>query len=124
MAAAADKAAMKAAFRHILLAALLLRAFVPMGWMPGQAQLGEAAFIICAADGTLQHGTPGKDDAAKPHQACAFAAAVKLFDTPDAIAVAPPSSTALVTASVIAPTAPAPDAARHPQDPRAPPSFI
>jgi hypothetical protein len=114
---------MKAAFRHILLAALLLRAFVPLGWMPGQAQLGEAAFIICAADGTLQHGTPGKDDAAKTHQPCAFSAAMQAFDTPDAAAIAPPSANALVIASVIAPTAPAPDAARTPQAPRAPPAF-
>ena len=93
---------MKAAFRHILLAALLLRALVPMGWMPGQAQLGEAAFIICAADGTLQHGTPGKDDAAKPHQPCAFGAALQLFDQPQAAAIAPPSSAALVIASAAA----------------------
>jgi hypothetical protein len=30
-------------FRHLLLAALLLRALVPLGWMPGSAQLGQAA---------------------------------------------------------------------------------
>jgi len=114
---------MKAAFRHILLAALLLRAFVPLGWMPGTTQLGEAAFIICAADGTLQHGTPGKSDDAKPHQPCAFAAAAPLFDMPEAAAIAPPSAAALVIASVIAPTAPVPDAARTPQAPGAPPLF-
>ena len=112
---------MKLAFRHILLAALLLRAFVPLGWMPGQAQLGEAAFIICAADGSLQHGTPGKDSEAKPAQPCAFGAALQSFDLPGVAAIAPPSSTALVIASVIAPTAPVPDAARTPQSPRAPP---
>ena len=113
---------MKAAFRHILLAALLLRAFVPMGWMPGQAQLGEAAFIICAADGTLQHGTPGKDGAPAPHQPCAFAAMSVLSGAPDAAAIAPPSSTALVIASVIAPTTAPSHAARTPQAPRAPPA--
>ncbi len=112
---------MKVALRHILLAALLLRAFVPLGWMPGTAQLGEAAFIICAADGTLQHGTPGKGHDAAPSQPCAFGAALQSFDVPVAAAIAPPSSTALVIASVIAPTAPAPDAARTPQSPRAPP---
>jgi hypothetical protein len=114
---------MKLAFRHILLAALLLRAFVPLGWMPGTAQLGEAAFIICAADGTLQHGTPGKDSGAPHSQPCAFGAALQSFDLPEAAAIAPPSTTALVIASVIAPTAPAPDAARTPQSPRAPPFF-
>lgn len=114
---------MKAALRHILLAALLLRALVPMGWMPGQAQLGQAAFIICAADGSLQHGTLGKEDGAKPAQPCTFAAALQIFDLPDAAAIAPPSSGALVIASVIAPTAPAPDSARTPHSPRAPPVF-
>jgi hypothetical protein len=114
---------MKAAFRHILLAALLLRAFVPLGWMPGQAQLGEAAFIICAADGSMQHGTPGKDDASKSHQPCAVSAAAKLFDMPKATSVAPPSSAALVIASAIAPTETDRDARLTPQSPRAPPVF-
>ena len=114
---------MKAAFRHILLAALLLRAFMPMGWMPGQAQLGEAAFIICAADGSLQHGTPGKDGDPAPSQPCAFGAVQQIFDTPVAAILAPPSTHALVITSVITPTAPAPDAARTPQSPRAPPAF-
>ena len=62
--------------RHFLLAALLLRALVPLGWMPGLAQLGEASWIICTADGQILHGVPGKDDAAGHHQQpCAFAAA-------------------------------------------------
>ena len=117
----AYKAAMKLAFRHILLAALLLRAFVPLGWMPGVAQLGEAAFIICAADGTLQHGTPGKNDGTKPSQPCAFGTALQSMDVPQAASIVPPSTTALVIASVIAPTAPALGAARTPQSPRAPP---
>ncbi len=91
---------MKAAFRHILLAALLIRALLPMGWMPGQVQLGEAAFIICAADGSIQHGAPGKDESARPHQPCAFAAAAQLFDLPDAVSVAAPSLVAF-DASII-----------------------
>jgi hypothetical protein len=82
---------MKAAFRHILLAALLIRALLPVGWMPGQAHLGEAAFIICAADGSIQHGTPGHDDKAKAHQPCAFAAAFQAFALPEAAILAAPS---------------------------------
>lgn len=93
---------MKAAFRHILLAALLIRALLPMGWMPGQAQLGQAAFIICAADGTIQHGTPGHDDKAKAHQPCAFAAAAQLFDLPDAAAIAAPSLVAFAASPISA----------------------
>jgi hypothetical protein len=92
---------MKAAFRHILLAALLIRALLPLGWMPGQAQLGEAAFIICAADGSIQHGTPGHDDKAKAHQPCAFAAAFQGFALPEAAAIAAPALVAFA-APVIA----------------------
>ena len=114
---------MKAAFRHILLAALLLRALVPFGWMPGTTQLGQAAFIICGADGGLRHGLPGKDDAARAQQPCAFAAAAQLFDMPDATVLAPPSSIALTAAGTAAPTSRFAAAAYAPQAPRAPPSL-
>jgi hypothetical protein len=113
----------KTLFRHLLLAALLLRALMPLGVMPGTAQLGQASFIICAADGSLQHGAPDKQDSAVPHQPCVFAAAVSLFDTPNSVAIAPPSSTALAIAGATAPAAPVADAARMPQAPRAPPFF-
>ena len=53
---------MKLLARHLLLAALLLRALMPLGWMPGAPQLGQAAWIICSADGQIGHGAPGKDD--------------------------------------------------------------
>jgi hypothetical protein len=114
---------MKAAFRHILLAALLLRALMPLGWMPGTAQLGEAAFIICKADGSIQHGAPDKQDGAAPHQPCAFAAAIALFDTPDAAAIAPPSSIALIVGDAVSSVALRVLAPHTPQAPRAPPIF-
>lgn len=109
--------------RHLLLAALLLRAMVPLGWMPGTAQLGQAAWIICTADGQIQHGTPGKDDAEHQHQQpCAFAAA-HVMASPEAAALAAPvlqiaaidTGAAPVPLSVAAPFAP--------QAPRAPPIF-
>ena len=106
---------------HVLLATLLLRALVPAGWMPGQAQLGEASFVICAADGSLQHGVPGKDSGIKPHQPCAFGATAQFFALPDAAAIAPPAIAALSIAGVIASAAPIPDAPHTPHSPRAPP---
>jgi hypothetical protein len=114
---------MKAAFRHILLAALLLRALVPLGWMPGTAQLGQAAFIICNADGGVQHGIPGKQDANTHQQACAFAAAAKLFDSPAAASIAPPSSILLEIAGAVVPASPLAAAVHAPQAPRAPPAI-
>ena len=111
---------MKAAFRHILLAALLIRALLPLGWMPGQAQLGQAAFIICAADGTIQHGAPGKDDSARPHQPCAFAAASQIFDLPEPAHIATPS-VALLPAAVWAAADIHTGAVHQPHAARAPP---
>jgi hypothetical protein len=60
--------------RHLLLAALLLRAIVPLGWMPGSAQLGQSAWIICTADGGIQHGAPGKEDSHHQQQTASLAA--------------------------------------------------
>jgi hypothetical protein len=109
--------------RHLLLAALLLRALVPLGWMPGSAQLGQAAWIICTADGAIQHGTPGKDDGQSQHQPpCAFAAA-HIMASPQALVFAAPLLQAAVTQNVAAPAAVRPRAAFTPQAARAPPIF-
>ena len=62
---------------HLALIALLLRGFLPAGWMP--ATQGDAPLVMCsviadvsgghAGDGTL----PGKDDP-RAHENCAFTA--------------------------------------------------
>ena len=108
--------------RHLLLAALLLRALVPLGWMPGSAQLGQSAWIICTADGSIQHGTPDKNDGQNQHQPCAFAAA-HVMASPQAHGMAAPLlqtaavGTGRASAVLLVP------AAFTPQAPRAPPSF-
>jgi hypothetical protein len=111
---------MKMLARHLLLAALLLRALVPLGWMPGTAQLGQAAWIICTADGQIQHGAPGKDDSSQHQQPCAFAAA-HVMASPQAAAVIAPllRIAAIETGAVPVPLRIA--AAFTPQSPRAPP---
>ena len=111
---------MKMLARHILLAALLLRALVPLGWMPGSAQLGQAAWVICTADGQIQHGTPGKDDATQQHQPCAFAAA-HVMAAPQASAIAAPQLRTAALETGMAPAIPRVAAAFTPQAPRAPP---
>jgi hypothetical protein len=111
--------------RPLLLVALFLHALMPVGWMPNPAGLGESAFIICAADGTIQHGrAPLQPDSTTHHDACIFAAAA-------AHASAPPQAAALAApmlraaALTFVPPAPAaPVSARFaPQSPRAPPTF-
>ena len=111
---------MKMLARHLLLAALLLRALVPLGWMPGSAQLGQAAWIICTADGQIQHGAPGKDGTALQHQPCAFAAAHALA-SPEAHHFVEPLLRAAALDIVAAPAAIRIAAAFAPQSPRAPP---
>lgn len=111
---------MKMLARHILLAALLLRALVPLGWMPGSAQLGQAAWVICTADGQIQHGTPGKDDATQQHQPCAFAAA-HVMASPQASAIAAPLLQTAAIETGMAPAISRIAAAFTPHVPRAPP---
>ena len=110
------------AFRHLLLAALLLRALVPLGWMPGSAQLGQAAWIICTADGSTQHGAPGKDDGQNQHQPCSFAA-THVMASPQVHGFAAPLLQAAATETGTAPAVILVPAAITPQAPRAPPFF-
>jgi hypothetical protein len=115
---------MIAMFRSLLLAALLVRALLPAGWMPGQASLGEAAFIICTAQGDIQHGAPAQDGQNNHQQPCAFAAIPALDKTPGLIALAAP----LPRTDFRAPVSPlyrtAHAARAAPQSPRAPPLTV
>ena len=51
---------------HLALAALIMRALIPAGWMPNPQGVGESAFVICTMDGpvvgTDGKALPGKDD--------------------------------------------------------------
>jgi hypothetical protein len=109
---------MKALVRHLLLAALLLRALVPLGWMPGQ--LGQAAFIICAADGGITHGDPGKDQDRQHQQPCAFAAAHVMAPPQTHAGAAPLLRNAAIESAVLS-AALQVAAVFAPQAPRAPP---
>jgi hypothetical protein len=111
---------MKLLARHLLLAALLLRALVPLGWMPGAAQLGQAAWIICTADGGITHGTPGHDQDRQHQQPCAFAGAHALA-APVAHAFAAPLLRAAATEAAVPPAVLYVATAFAPQSPRAPP---
>jgi hypothetical protein len=112
---------MKMLARHLLLAALLLRAMVPLGWMPGTAQLGQAAWIICTAAGDIQHGAPGKDDSHQQHQQpCAFGAAHAMA-SPQTASFAAPLLQRVAFETSAAPAAIRIAAPFTPQAPRAPP---
>jgi hypothetical protein len=63
---------------HIAIVAMLLRALLPVGWMPDPD--GAAAFTICTMDGSGHHtqatppGKPVPDDSRRSHDECPFAA--------------------------------------------------
>jgi hypothetical protein len=116
---------MKRLARPLLLVALFLHALLPVGWMPNPAGLGESAFIICTADGSLQHGkAPSQPDYASHHDACVFAAAALAAPPPQTAFLATPdlraSAVALASSSLAAATSPR----FAPQSPRAPPTLI
>jgi hypothetical protein len=76
------------------LAAMLLRALLPLGWMPGSFAAG-VPLVICTPQGAKQiHlGQDGKPVSPEPGSAataaCVFSAAAPLAPAPGAIAVAP-----------------------------------
>jgi hypothetical protein len=84
---------LRRALVHIALAALILRAFLPAGWMPNPKGPAQSAFVICTMDGpvigTNGKAQPGKDDP-RAHESCPFAASAQLAPPVDFIALAAP----------------------------------
>jgi len=103
--------------RHVALAALVLRAMLPAGWMPDSHGL-----IICSATlGAVHHDSaPGQADGKAAHQDCPFAASAHMAAAPAAPSLALPAFHAFAAqadrarAAVIA-------ARFSPGSPRAPP---
>ena len=113
---------------HLALIALLLRAFLPPGWMP--AAQGDAPLVICSVnDGNFTgehpgdgHAIPGKDDP-RAHEHCAFAAGPAIAAPINAIFFAPRLKDGDRDDHRPAPVRLQPR--RHaPQSPRAPPSSL
>jgi hypothetical protein len=67
---------LRRALIHVVLLALILRAFLPAGWMPNLRQSGEVALVVCTMDGPVSvmdgKALPGKDDP-RAHETCPFA---------------------------------------------------
>lgn len=121
---------MKRAYAQVALAIMLLRALLPVGWMPGTTPQGGMALVICSGDmtGPSMAGMPGMDHKSTPsgnhhNDECPFAAAPHYAPAAILTALAAPalaftnnrdqvSSSFFVTST------------RHsPQSPRAPPAL-
>jgi hypothetical protein len=105
---------------------MVLRAFLPAGWMPAAISSADASpFVICTIDGPL-HTAPAKQTPSSDHdranRPCVFASAAPLSPLADIVALAPSSATVPVffTAShdsIIASAIFRPNAARAPPSP-------
>ncbi len=107
--------------------ALIIRGFMPTGWMPNVQTPGESLFVVCTMDGPVQafggQSLPGKDDP-RAHETCPFATAAALAPLVDFVRIAAPqlSQTPAPRTLAAAPSARAPPYAQALS--RAPPSLI
>jgi hypothetical protein len=115
---------------HLALAAMVLRALLPAGWMPGASAgtplvvctMNGPEQIMLGADGKPLKHQPSKDDV-RHHDMCPFAAAASLA-TPSAPATPALPGYAVLIPQRLANGYLAASAQRHtPQSPRAPPAF-
>jgi len=118
---------------HLALAALMLRALMPDGWMPNTALAGGMPIALCTIDGPVNlvvglDGKPAPQDPAhndgRHVDVCPFAAAPHFATIAPALAPALPLAEAFFALRLPQPSAQG-GAERHtPQSPRAPPSFV
>ena len=122
---------LKLAGVQIALVAMLLRALLPVGWMPDTAASADTPFVICTVNGPLQAAhlpdtgkhQPGHDDG-RQNDVCPFAASVH-FATPAAMASVAPSTQIASFSFVQSFSRTVRDTARYAlQSPRAPPSLV
>lgn len=106
---------------NLALAAMLLRALLPDGWMPG----AEAAtpFVICSVDGGHGTGKTAPSREPRSHGPCAFAAAAPLSPPPAVAVVAGLSGPPLRLAGVFADAPFFTHSVYRPNTARAPPAF-
>jgi hypothetical protein len=112
---------------HLAIAAMLLRALLPAGWMPDTT--GATAFTICMMDDSGHHagqqspGKPAPTDGQHGHEECPFAAAHHVAAPATSIHLAAPSLAGR-PADISHPAAAfGPAAGYQPYSPRAPPRF-
>jgi len=118
---------------QLALAAMMLRALLPMGWMPNPDGFAQSPLVICLMD------MPSGMDMSKPmdmdmhghdrgqqqnNEQCPFAAAPHIAAPFTIAELAPPSELARFAEKPVSRTLPALALDYHPQSPRAPPTSI
>lgn len=120
---------LKLAGVQIALVAMLLRALLPVGWMPGTADNAATSFVICTVNGPVHaaHAPDGRkhsQDDSRQNDVCPFAASIHLA-TPAAVATVALSTQIAVIAFVQSSARTFRTAPRYAlSSPRAPPSPV
>ncbi len=112
----------------VALAAMVLRAMIPSGWMPSTSQ-GGIALTICTLNGAVEAvlGPDGKplppsSDQSRPQDVCVFGAAPHLAELTGQTALPAPVNVVRAVQTPRADGISRADAAYSPHAPRAPPS--
>jgi len=137
----------------LALAAMMLRALMPAGWMPNPAGTGESFFVICDMDqmdmskmdmsqmgmskmdmghmdmahmdmSGMDHGSSGKHSGDGHQQPCPFAAAPHIATPSSGAALQLPSQLAKFSPLMAAEQAAIKAATYKPQSPRGPPTSV
>jgi hypothetical protein len=115
---------------HLALAAMVLRALLPAGWMPNVGHQSGPALILCNLDGgpalSSDHGTPSKHqpDGHGDQGACPFAAAPHLASAAALPAIGQSQVSQILVSGYGESQAPPALSGYAPQSPRAPPRVI
>ena len=124
---------------QLALAAMMLRALLPMGWMPNPDGFAQSPLVICLMDMPSGMDMSHAMDMSKPmdmdmhghdhgqqqnNEQCPFAAAPHIAAPFTIAELAPPSELAFFAEKPIGRTLPALTLDYHPQSPRAPPTSI
>ncbi len=123
---------------QLALAAMILRALLPMGWMPNPDGFAQSPLVICLMDMPPSMDMSHAMDMSKPmdmdmhghehgqqqnNEQCPFAAAPHVAAPASIAELAPPSVLARFTEKPASHTALALTFDYHPQSPRAPPQI-
>ena len=124
---------------QLALAAMVLRALLPMGWMPNPDGFAQSPLVICLMDMPSGMDMSHAMDMSKPmdmdmhghdhgqqqnNEQCPFAAAPHIAAPFTIAELAPPSELAHFAEKPASRTLPALALDYHPQSPRAPPASI
>ncbi|HSV04287.1 MAG TPA: hypothetical protein VLI41_13900 [Phenylobacterium sp.] len=120
-----ESAPIRHAAVFLLLAALMLRAAIPAGWMPNTAGLVDSPLVICMGSSAHDHGGPSALPGAphRPHRhgVCAFASLGAPLKPPALVLAAAPLTAIYVRADFAADRVPPASQRRRPQSARGPP---